>query len=228
MTLRSWLPLCGLVLALLGACRSSSLPQLTVELEPQGGADTLALVTYLGDKQYTDSLRHYEAKLRLYPDTARYHRVLIQHAGGTVLRYFELRGDQWQEAKPQTAAIVKRPSRAEDFSGLDIDGRQQTLTELYKRHQVQLVFASPEGGRILTPSEQRRLIAAARPDSLTFVFLLPTLSSREARQQLRRDSLRGIAFSDSLGLVTELRQRYGVVGEAGVKQFRIDTLGQVK
>ena len=45
---------------------------------------------------------------------------------------------------------------------------------------------------------------------------------------MKQDSLQGIAFSDSLGLVTELRQSYGISQNAQVIHLRIDTLGQIK
>ncbi len=216
------------LLVFASACRSSSLPELETKLERQGASDTLALVTYIGQPQYTDSLLHFDAGLSLSPDTSRYHAVLISHAGGQRLRYYELRGGRWQEQEPPLAAVQLSPTAALPFSGRDIEGRERSLSELYARHPLVLVFASPEGGVILTATEQRRLRAAARPDSLGFVFLLPTPSAREARQQLRRDSLEGIAFCDSLGLVTELRRSYGVTGSASTRLFHIDTLGKVK
>ena len=212
------------LLTLVSACRSSSLPELETKLERQGASDTLALVTYIGQPQYTDSLLHYDAALSLSPDTSRYHAVLIRHAGGQRL----LRGGRWQEQEPPLAGVQLSPTAALPFSGRDIEGRERSLSELYARHPLVLVFASPEGGQILSAAEQRRLRAAARPDSLGFVFLLPTPSAREARQQLRRDSLEGIAFCDSLGLVTELRRSYGLTGTAATRLFHIDTLGKVK
>lgn len=217
------------LLTLVSACRSSSsLPELETKLERQGASDTLALVTYIGQPQYTDSLLHYDAALSFSPDTSRYHAVLISHAGGQRLRYYELRGGRWQEQEPPLAGVQLSPTAALPFSGRDIEGRERSLSELYARHPLVLVFASPEGGQILSAAEQRRLRAAARPDSLGFVFLLPTPSAREARQQLRRDSLEGIAFCDSLGLVTELRRSYGLTGTATTRLFHIDTLGKVK
>ena len=91
-----------------------------------------------------------------------------------------------------------------------------------------LVFASPERMQSLTKQEQAQLRVKARPDSLQFVFLYPSLSDSTVRAQLRRDSLEGIAFSDSLGLVTRLRHEYGVQGQDRPIRLRIDTLGKIK
>lgn len=114
------------------------------------------------------------------------------------------------------------------FEGVDLQGKSHTISELYAHHSVELVFASPEGLQSLTRREQEALQAKARPDSLQFVILYPTPSDSVARGQLRRDSLRGIAFSDSLGLVSRLRREYGVQGNDRPVCFQIDTLGRIK
>ena len=91
-----------------------------------------------------------------------------------------------------------------------------------------MVFAPP--GVVHNPPRrgQEVLQAKARPDSLQFVILYPTPSDSAARGQFRRDSLRGIAFSDSLGLVSRLRREYGVQGNDRPVRFQIDTLGRIK
>ena len=114
------------------------------------------------------------------------------------------------------------------FEGVDLQGKSHTISELYAHHSVELVFASPEGLQSLTRQEQESLQAKVRPDSLQFVILYPTPSDSTARGQFRRDSLRGIAFSDSLGLVSRLRREYGVQGNDRPVRFQIDTLGRVK
>ena len=124
----------------------------------------------------------------------------------------------------QATALDLRPS----LLGEDASGKQRELSDLYHRRSVLLVFASPEGLSSLTKQEQTSLRAGAKPDSLYFVFMMPTLSDSTARSQLRRDSLEGIAFSDSLGLVSRVRQLYGVQGQAGVVRFRIDSLGKIR
>ena len=137
-------------------------------------------------------------------------------------------GKEWREqispAQPKPQPLTSAPL----FSGKDVSGKQRDLSELYHKHPVLLVFASPEGLASLTKQEQQTLKAGAKPDSLYFVFMMPTLSDSVARSQLRRDSLEGIAFSDSLGLVSRVRQLYGVQGQAQVVHFRIDSLGKIK
>ena len=100
------------LLMLVSACRSSSLPELETKLERQGSSDTLALVTYIGQPQYTDSLLHYDAALSLSPDTSRYHAVLISHAGGQRLRYYALAGagaaSSGRPAQPHGGAALLR------------------------------------------------------------------------------------------------------------------------
>ena len=58
----------------------------------------------------------------------------------------------------------------------------------------------------MTSHEIRELRAKAKPDSLISVFFMPTASDSTARLRVKRDSLDGIIFSDSLGVVSEARR----------------------
>ena len=57
---------------------------------------------------------------------------------------------------------------------------------------------------------------------------MPTASDSTARLRVKRDSLDGIVFSDSLGVVSEARRLFGVEGQVKSVHFRIDTLGRIK
>ena len=218
------------VAILLGSCSSQPKgSRLVIQLDSPSGGDTLALVTYIGpDVQITDTLTNFDTRLELYLDTARFRSVLVSHDEGRRVRLFDLIGKEWREqispAQPKPQPLTSAPL----FSGKDASGKQRDLSELYHKHPVLLVFASPEGLSSLTKQEQQSLKAGAKPDSLYFVFMMPTLSDSVARAQLRRDSLEGIAFSDSLWLVSRVRQLYGVQGQAQVVHFRIDSLGKIK
>lgn len=208
------------------AC-SSSLPELTIQLDKLAPSDTIAYVTYVGDGvQQTDTLLHFPQKLTLTPDTARVRTLSFVHAGGEQVLFYAWDGKQWssQEIRPVADSLV---SQAPIFTGRDVAGKERTLSELYAHHPIELVFASPETMKSLTKAEQRQLRQSSKPDSLTFVFLYATTSDSTARRLLRQDSLQGIAFSDSLGLVSDLRRRYGVAQEAQAVRLRIDTLGRI-
>ena len=218
------------VAILLGSCSSQPKgSRLVIQLDSPSGGDTLALVTYIGpDVQITDTLTNFDTRLELYLDTARFHSVLVSHDEGRRVRLFDLIGKEWREQIAPAPTKVHPLTSAPLFSGKDASGKQRELSDLYHRRSVMLVFASPEGLSSLTKQEQTSLRAGAKPDSLSFVFMMPTLSDSTARSQLRRDSLEGIAFSDSLGLVSRVRQLYGVQGQAGVVRFRIDSLGKIR
>ena len=184
------------VAILLGSCSSQPKgSRLVIQLDSPSGSDTLALVTYIGpDVQITDTLTNFDTRLELYLDTARFRSVLVSHDEGRRVRLFDLIGKEWREqiapAQPKPQPLTSAPL----FSGKDVSGKQRDLSELYHKHPV------------LPKQEQQTLKAGAKPDSLYFVFMMPTLSDSVARSQLRRDSLEGIAFSDSLGLVSRVRQ----------------------
>ena len=200
----------GALLAGVSSC-SSSLPELTIDLGKLAPSDTLAYVTYIGEgMQETDTLVHFSEKAE----------VLLYSWDG---RAWQRTQSPAKESTPLTAL-----TEAYDFLGRDIQGKERSLSDLYRKRPVVLVFASPERMQSLTKQEQVQLRAKARPDSLQFVFLYPSLSDSTVRAQLRRASLEGIAFSDSLGLVTRLRHEYGVQGQDRPVRLRIDTLGKIK
>lgn len=215
------------LMAGLSSC-TSSLPELTIKLDSLASSDTLAWVTYLGDGiQQTDTLLHFKSTFELSPDTARFHSVIFTHASSTRVHYYMLQGKEWKEVTTIPVDTTK-VTTAISFEAVDIQGKHHTCSELYTHHRVALVFASPESLSSLTHREQEQLQAQARPDSLQWVILYPTTSDSTARQHFRRDSLRGIAISDSLGVVTQLRKAYHIQGVTRPVRFQIDTLGRVK
>ena len=215
------------LMAGLSSC-TSSLPELTIKLDSLASSDTLAWVTYLGDgMQQTDTLLHFEPTLHFSPDTARFHSVIFTHAASTRVHYYMLQGKEWKEVTTIPVDTAK-VTTAIPFEAVDIQGKHYTCSELYAHHPATLVFASPENLSSLTHREQEQLQAQARPDSLQWVILYPTTSDSTARQRFRRDSLRGIAISDSLGIVTQLRKAYHIQGITRPVRFQIDTLGRVK
>ena len=207
---------------------SSSLPELTISLDSLSKGDTIAYLTYIGsEEQITDTLLHFSKSITLVPDTARFKRVTFVHARGEEVYSYTWDGKDWVMQKD----ISMKPqelTHVHPFSGKDIEGKERSLSELYAHHPIELVFASPETMKTITHMEQQRIHRQANPDSLTFVFLYPVSSDSTVRRLMKQDSLEGIAFSDSLGLVTELRQSYGISQNAQVIHLRIDTLGQIK
>lgn len=207
---------------------SSSLPELMIRLDPLSKGDTIAYVTYIGsEEQTTDTLLHFSESITLAPDTARFKRVTFVHARGEVVYSYTWDGKDWIMQK-DISLEPQELTQVYPFSGKDVQGRERSLSELYAHHPIELVFASPETMKTITRMEQQRIHRQANPDSLTFVFLYPVPSDSTVRRLMKQDSLEGIAFSDSLGLVTELRQSYGISQNAQVIRLRIDTLRQIK
>ena len=207
---------------------SSSLPELTISLDSLSKGDTIAYVTYVGrGGQRTDTLLHFSKSITLTPDTALFQKLSFVHARGEVVYSYTWDGKDWVMQK-DISMEPQELTHVHPFSGKDIKGKERSLSELYAHHPIELVFASPETMKTITRMEQERIQHQANSDSLTFVFLYPISSDSTVRRLMKQDSLEGIAFSDSLGLVTELRQSYGISQNAQVIHLRIDTLGQIK
>ncbi len=207
---------------------SSSLPELTISLDSLSKGDTIAYLTYIGsEEQITDTLLHFSKSIMLVPDTARFKRVTFVHARGEVVYSYTWDGKDWVMQK-DISIKPQELTHVHPFSGKDVQGRERSLSELYTHHPVELVFASPETMKTITREKQRQVRRQANLDSITFVFLYPVSSDNTVRRLMKQDSLQGIAFSDSLGLVTELRESYGISQNAQVIHLRIDTLGQIK
>lgn len=207
---------------------SSSLPELTISLDSLSKGDTIAYVTYVGrGGQRTDTLLHFSKSITLTPDTALFQKLSFVHAGGEEVYSYAWDGKDWIMQK-DISLEPQELTHVHPFSGKDIKGKERSLSELYAHHPIEIVFASPETMKTITRMEQQRIQRQANSDSLTFVFLYPVPSDSTVRRLMKQDSLEGIAFSDSLGLVTELRQSYGISQNAQVIRLRIDTLGQIK
>lgn len=206
---------------------SSSLPELTIKLDQLAASDTVAYVTYVGDhSQQTDTLLHFSRSITLTPDTARFRSLSFVHAGGEQILFYAWDGKQW--ASQQVTPVADQPEEGlPTFSAKDVQGKERRLEEFYQHHPVELVFVSPETLQGISADEQKKIRQEAKTDSLTFVFLYPAVSDSTTRRLLRQANLQGIAFSDSLGLVSNLRRRYGVAQEAKTIRLRIDTLGKL-
>lgn len=192
------------------SCGGEHSPFPALVVEQTSPSDSLALVRLIGaDASTTDTLRLTDDAVTLYPDTNRYREAYIITLGDSArIAYLRLIGGVWTTDDPQHRKTVA-PTTPELFEGRDIDQREQSLARLYRRGRLALVFSDLELGT-LSSSERDSLRRAARPDSLHFVYLFLSSSDSAARQQVRQDTLRGTFFSDSIGLVSRVRQLYGL------------------
>lgn len=232
---RSLLPLL-FVLSLVGyACRDvrRELP-LEVKLSPADSTDTTASVHLWGiDASRTDTLPFgADAPLLLEPDTTLYREILVAHAEGSQAHYFRLVDGVWQEGLSKQSdvaqdSLAKEGVIATNFSGWDVQQHYRTLSDLYLAHRTALVFSSPVSHTSLTKAEAKRLREAYTSDSLQFVYMMLHHSDSVVRRVLKQDSLRGIAFSDSLGVVSQARKDYGIARETRPVVFVVDSLGKM-
>lgn len=201
----------GLILCLalgwLGGC-SGSMPTLELEL-----SDSLVYVLHKGpggrlDSNYTTS----DGWLRLSPDTSRYHELLIYaDTDSPSLRYYRLEADKWVLTTPQPEAETSPSDMHHTFGGQATDGRYIYINQHYQRGKRLVLVLSDL--HLTTISRAERDSLAKRfggADSVHFVYLILTLSDSTAMARVQRDSLKGTVFSDSLSIVTDLRQHLGL------------------
>lgn len=223
-----------LVLSILGyACGGvrRELP-LEVQLSPVDSTDTLASVLLWGADARHSSLLAFaaDAPLRLEPDTSLYRELLISHAQGREVHYYSLVDGAWQEGLPSDGhhssdSLTQLPDSAVDFSGYDVRKQYKHFSELYAQGRTILVFAAPHTFASLTKAQVKRLQESYPADSLRFVYMVPHYSDSVVRRLLKQDSLTGVAFSDSVGLVSQARRDYGVGRTLEPVVFVLDSLG---
>ena len=129
------------------SCRSDQRgSHLVIQLDAKTSHDTVAFITCIGPEgQMTDTLTHFDTKLELYLDTARFRSVLVSHDAGQRVRLFELIGTEWKEQTNFPEQKMKLPAEAPNLVGKDASGKERNLTDLYRKHPLLVVFASPEG-----------------------------------------------------------------------------------
>lgn len=224
-----WLPLLFLLALVEYSCRElrKELP-LEVKLTQIDSTDTIASVHLWGaDASRTDTLvLGQDSLILLELDTTLYREVLIAHAQGYQAHYYRLVNGNWQEGV-NTDSLTKQLDQAIDFYGWDVQGRYQTLSAFYPIYRTALVFAVPTTLASLTTSQVRQIQSTYPGDSVQFVYLIPHQSDSVVRRVLRQDSLSGIAFSDSIGLVSRVRSDYGLSREVLPVVFIIDSLGKI-
>lgn len=221
--------LLGLAVGLMACSKSkpSALPAL--DLLSIAGQDSIALILLEGE-EYSgqDTLRLAEASAQDYrPDTLRYKSAWVVLEQGRKFYRYELQAGAWHRlesldslAMPVDSVDIRLAEYF--FSGRDARGKEQSIEQPKRGKQYILAFSDLEL-KTLRKAEMDSLKKAFKPDAVEFVFMMLTSSDTTARNQLKRDTLSGLVFSDTLGLVSQVRQIYGLEREARVRLFRLDS-----
>ncbi|KGN71976.1 hypothetical protein [Porphyromonas sp. COT-239 OH1446] len=201
---------------------------LEVSLDVLESDEPVVSVVSLGpEHRRTDSLPlPAEGRLTLSPDTTLYKELLLGYDEGRRLRRFVLRDRSWVEDL-EADSLLPMPKKMINFNAVDVEGKHRILSDLSEAGPTVLVFAHPVSRQTLDSLRRDSLVRAYPQDSLRFVYMMLEVSSSVVRDELRRQRLKGIAFSDTLGIVSRMRAAYGLERSARVEAFVIDSLTQL-
>lgn len=214
---------------LFGSCGGHGRSMPSLSLSPQSPQDSLAYLMLVGDSvSEADSLRLGASDAQAFaPDTLRYREVYVAYPASGGIAYYQLVGGEWRASAPPSSALRADTVRSfPPFGFTDVSRKYQSSYELSRRRLVIMSF-SDHTGRVLSKVERERLKQRYTADSLRWVYFYLTLSDSTARSWARRDSLKGIFFSDSTGEVTRLRAALGIGRSAQPEVFVIDSTQQI-
>lgn len=222
-------------------CKQNRMPELTIPVQsviPQDSSLSLLLIGKYRQETLPVPNKKIGKNFIVRPDTSIYKHALFYTDGGSKLSGYLLRNGFWQNIAADSIRLLleKDVPSASDLpdassrnnivpflSGKDVYGKDVSLSQLYYKHPVALIFT---GIQTLTASDSlflRSTIDSVQADSVIPVYLVLTPSNQEARQYINRDSAKCVIFSDSLGVVSRARKKYGIKTSSAL--VLIDTLG---
>lgn len=211
----------ALGLILLSACSGNSLP--TLMLTKSQPKDSIAILNLLGDSLYShsDTLHFTADKLELQPDTNLYKYAYLSFGRGDSLRYYRLSAGEWVEAKPIIQADTM-PKHFPDFYAADVERKYQSLASLTQGKMIAISFARLDN---TMPSKRslKVLDSLYKKDSLRHIYMYLAPSDSLVKSRMKRDSIKGIAFSDTLGEVSRLRKALGIARSTKTHTLVVDS-----
>lgn len=220
----------GLLLVLASCQSKPTRPTLTLRLSPADSTDTLAKLVYWGAEQWREDSLHIgtEDSIVLRPDTTGITHLMVTHAGGEVGLLYRLVGDHWVDTIPSAPKSNTYSGRVLPIEGKDTQGKQRNIFELIKKQNLIVTF-SDLSLQTHTRRQRDSLRNAYGKDRAQFVYLMLTPSDSTATNRIKRDSLSkgSIIYSDTLGTVSQMRERYGIGRTTGVYTIAVDSLGNI-
>ncbi len=205
----------------LSACSGSQFPSL--KISKANIKDSIAYLYLRGDStiNHSDTLVLKEEVLSLEIDTTLYKEAFVSFGSGDSLRYYRLRSGAWEQAIP-TVLKDTIPSIFPAFYIADVERKYRGLSEIARGRLVAISFARLDNSM---PSKRslKVLDSLYKKDSLKHVYMYLATSDSLVKNRMKRDSLKGIAFSDTLGEVSLLRQRVGIAGSSQIHTFVVDS-----
>lgn len=208
----------------LASC-SEQMPTLSLSIDK--GADSLALCLYVnqGQVKAIDSLAlEGISTLELQPDTNLYHEVYVDYGKG--LHYFALVDGAWREQTPATAKDSV-PEYVPGYSLTDVEGKHHyTSSKPEGVQRLVMTFVSLPL-QMPTKAQMARIDSLYPSEKLSHMYFLLHPSDSLCRRLGRETKLEGIICSDSIGQVSELRQRFGLERRAGTIHLSVDSTNRI-
>lgn len=214
----------SLLLSLFLACQHSSHPELSIPTPK--ASDSIVLAYLQGDSaSRTDTLLIEGQSLSIYPDTSLYREVFISYGKGEQVAYYRLIRGQWQKAIPQ----LPKDSVRQYFPDIyipNIDRKYQSIWGDKPRRKAAVLFADLANA-MPTKDSIKSLEQRYGRDSLNLVFMYLAPSDSMVRRLMKRDTLKGLAFSDTLGEVSRLRRDLGIDRSPKIHIFVVDSANRI-
>lgn len=189
------------------ACTQSTLPTLSIEAGTE--QDSLAFVLLVGDSICkADTLELRQGELSLSPDTADYHEAFVCYDVSPNVWYYRYAKGAWQKSQPRKSADTIA-HYLPDFYTANVERKEQNLKALASEMHLALVFASYKH-KVADKKLLDSLRAKYPKDRLKFVYFYLSPSDSSVRRMMKQDTLKGLAFSDTLGEVSRLREHLGI------------------
>lgn len=211
----------ALTLILATACSGHTFPPLNIS---KGGIqDSMLFLLLRGDSSVSLNESHpfKEEVLTLSPDTNLYKEAFVSFGRGDSLRYYRLNKGIWEQAIPSNSQDSV-PKNIPTFATTDIDRKERNLNDIARGRVVAISFARLDN-TMPNRSRLRKLDSLYKKDSLKHVYMYLSISDSLVRTRIKRDSLKGIAFSDTLGGVSLLRQQLGIARSNKEHTFVVDS-----
>lgn len=209
----------------LGCKRGSQFPELNIS--PGTGGDSVAYVHLVGPMSSLSDTLHFEGEgLCLNPDTALYSEAYLVYPQSDSILYFRLEAGAWGEQNyPSHRDTI--PRHFPVFSLRDVTGRYWNSYELIKEGGAVFVFGD-HLGKLIDQRRLSRLTKGNQGDRRGTSYLSLLASDSTLRNQAKRDSLKGVLFSDSIGEVSRLRQELGIARSPRGYIFWVDSNALIK
>lgn len=217
-------------------CKQNKMPKLSFTAESNVKRDTSMMLLLFNNSQQesmTIPAKKQGKTFVVQPDTMLYKEAVFYTNGGSKKMGFRLSQGAWIETSADSLLLkyIHELSGNEvatvtgnEFSAQDAYGNLLSSYDLYKKYFTAIIFCSTDALTAQDSAKLKAAIDSLHQDSVRRIYMVMTPNNQEAIAYAKADSAKAVVFSDSLGVVSEMRERMGIKRSSGI--ILIDTLGQ--